>query len=454
MKGVELDEALHRALDYVFQDPRQIINTFSSVFGVFTMELIESMDEDSLEKSLEEVSRWGQVREMQQWIDLEISSGEDTLDSVVLGIVLNNLPRAGIIPRRKVDNTRDYQYQEIGAFKIDDEGRLIKIVSGQFPTDVSIDDVVFTPENLIYDILLRDKKLEWNVSPGSEPSLKLGEDLFLRRTAKTIVFRDKADDRTAKVDVKKVIKYAVDECLKGQRIKNRPYSKYEKQLVLALNRMIPSVLHENGRVNYRKLNSLFRLVRRRNLSLDGYLGDGAFLGKLNVGINKFIPLPYAVVRTRTKHKENAFFKIIEALYDLRIEGHKGGPKRFRDEYGMRIVLGTENDIYALVGKLRTTIGLKVIDEKDYIGKEEKPNEYQSYHMIVEYANRTYEIQLRTHEMDENAERKPKQARDIGYNKEKWTLINRTPLNVRRMVSILLDSYRPVSRKPTLHIPPS
>ncbi|MBN4049233.1 hypothetical protein JYT91_01305 [archaeon AH-315-M20] len=438
----DLDTRLHRALEHIFQDPGTIIDTFKRVFTSYPLEKLETLeDEAELERILSRISKRKDVQEMRDWIDIEINAGEDTLQSVVAGIVLNNLPHIGIIPQDKLTNYGEYLFQEVWALSYEDGDRPKRVAMGQFPMEIALDNLVFTPDNVFYG-----ENLQWNITPREKPNLRLDENISIIRAARSIVFRDMADKKTARKTVKEVIKYAVDELHKGLSIKILPYQRFENELVKSLMTMFPDVINENRSINYRKLNSIFRLVRRRNISLDSYLGNAAFRGKLEEGIEKFVQLPYAVVRTRTKQRERAFEKYIEAFYDLRMEGYRGGPKSFRDMHGIRVILPTKDDIYKYVGQLKKTLGLRVIEgeEKDYV-KKPKPNGYQSYHMSIEFAGRAYDMQIRTHEMDYAAEQVSRQAHEVGFMREKIRLIGATPLPVRRVIGTLLGLYTPAKK---------
>lgn len=442
MNGEELEQALHRALEHVFQVPGPIIETFSKVFTSYPLDKLKVIDDErKLKRILDRISKRRDVLEMQEWINVDIQAGKETLDSVVAAIVLNNLPDAGILPRDKVYNYGDYELQEVWALSVKEDSRPQKVAMGQFPVDVPLDKIMFTPDNVFYN-----ENMQWTIEPGKQPYLKFDGEVVFETVARTIVFRDKANKHTARKTVKEVIKYSVNELFERQSIVTKPYQKYENMLIESIRSFFPSIVNQNRSINYRRLNSIFRLARRRNISLEPYIRDSAFAGKIIEGIEQFVPLPYAVVRIRTKQRESAFEKTVQAFYDLQTEGYEGGAKSFRDMYGIRILLPTVDDVHKYVNQLKKTLGLKVVVdergkpvEKDHI-KKPKPNGYQSYHIAVEFAGREYDLQIRTHEMDVYAERIPEQAHGGAFLEEKTRLIETTPLPVRRVIRTLLGLY--------------
>ena len=85
-------------------------------------------------------------------------------------------------------------------------------------------------------------------------------------------------------------------------------------------------------------------------------------------------------------------------------------KEVHDAIGIRIVTGYVDDIYTIIGHIKTLPGCRIVAEKDYI-RSSKPNGYRSYHMILDMSvpfedvtgadpGRYFaEVQLRTIAMD-------------------------------------------------------
>jgi GTP pyrophosphokinase len=96
---------------------------------------------------------------------------------------------------------------------------------------------------------------------------------------------------------------------------------------------------------------------------------------------------------------------VKSIYSIYNKLQKG--KKFSeiyDIYGLRIIVDTVNDCYGVLGIIHSKFKPKQNRFKDYIANP-KTNMYQSLHTTVfGYDNKLYEVQIRTHEMDEVAER--------------------------------------------------
>ncbi len=433
---VDLDIALHRALGSVFELSESMIPIFRSIFKSYTLKKIEAASDSELERILYRISQREKVQEMHDWIDFEIETGEDKIDTVVQGIIWQTLENAGIITKDQLTRIIPSYSQEIWAYSCLPGEEPKPIVRGQFTSDVSLDNVVFTPNNVFYG-----EGLEWTIRPGEKPILILGDDVILKKVSRITVFEDEINQKTAKQIVRKLIQYMVDNYHRTPH-RSKDYQIFQNQIVSPLTTTFPSVLRENRSINYQKLAKIFRQVRRKNIDLKPYIKDSSFRGKLLQGIDEIVPAPHAVVKSRVKQREDAFGKMMEALYDLRTDGYVGGPKTFRDMYGIRIILPIEKEINDYVWQLKNTGAVEVVEDEDgkpleidHI-KEPKPNGYQSYHITIKFSGTVYDIQLRTHEMDFRAETDPRQAHHT-YKDKKRELIQSTPLNVRKVISTCL-----------------
>ena len=96
---------------------------------------------------------------------------------------------------------------------------------------------------------------------------------------------------------------------------------------------------------------------------------------------------------------------VKSIYSIYNKLQKG--KKFSeiyDIYGLRVIVDTESDCYQVLGIIHSKFKPKPNRFKDYIANP-KTNMYQSLHTTVfGFDNKLYEVQIRTHEMDEVAER--------------------------------------------------
>ena len=96
---------------------------------------------------------------------------------------------------------------------------------------------------------------------------------------------------------------------------------------------------------------------------------------------------------------------VKSIYSIYNKLQKG--RKFNDIYdiyGLRIIVDTVSECYQVLGIIHSKYKPKQNRFKDYIANP-KTNMYQSLHTTVfGYDNKLYEVQIRTHEMDEVAER--------------------------------------------------
>lgn len=436
-------KSLERALSHVFKPKvaEKIIGTFENIFKDYSRSYLEKLeDTKKIEEIIKDISQREDVKEAQKIINEEIEVGTSLLDQTIFNILRYKLRPAGIIPKNKSDDFKEEYFNEVWAYS---DKKQKKIAQGYFPIDADIEKTNFTPDNIFYN-----ENLEFSIKTGKRPIFNLYKGVSKFKLAKVVVYSEKLSERQKKKKVKQAIQYAAGEFFKKQN-KNKEkkprvskkYQHYQNSLIDALRNVHVRVINKDFQnndfhVNYEELYRIFEQVRRRNICLGNYIKDGGLAAKITRGINEFIPMPYAVISARVKQKERALEKMIEAFYDLNKSRDK--EKLFRDLYGLRVVLPSVNDVFNFTKQLKD---LKEIDHKDYINKP-KYNNYRSLHEIIMWDERAYEIQIRTHEMDHDAETDEKQAHTSIYKEEKRKMIEATPLAIRYIMSIVLQLPTP------------
>ena len=104
----------------------------------------------------------------------------------------------------------------------------------------------------------------------------------------------------------------------------------------------------------------------------------------------------------TKFEIKGRAKSIYSIYNKLQKGKKFS--EIYDIYALRIIVDTESECYQTLGLIHSKFKPKPGRFKDYIANP-KTNMYQSLHTTVfGFDGKLYEVQIRTHEMDEVAER--------------------------------------------------
>ena len=109
-----------------------------------------------------------------------------------------------------------------------------------------------------------------------------------------------------------------------------------------------------------------------------------------------------LIDNNIKFEIKARVKSIYSIYNKMQKGKKFS--ELYDIYGIRIIVNTESECYQVLGIIHSKFKPLQNRFKDYIANP-KVNMYRSLHTTVfGYDGKLYEIQIRTHEMDEVAER--------------------------------------------------
>lgn len=109
-----------------------------------------------------------------------------------------------------------------------------------------------------------------------------------------------------------------------------------------------------------------------------------------------------LIDNNIKFEIKARVKSIYSIYNKMQKGKKFS--ELYDIYGLRIIVNTESECYQVLGIIHSKFKPLQNRFKDYIANP-KVNMYRSLHTTVfGYDGKLYEIQIRTHEMDEVAER--------------------------------------------------
>ena len=118
-------------------------------------------------------------------------------------------------------------------------------------------------------------------------------------------------------------------------------------------------------------------------------------------IKKYNPIEH--IKTRIKSADSIINKLCKDNLEFTLDNVE---KYINDIVGVRIICAFESDVYELIDIIRNSNVIRVINEKDFIGKP-KDTGYRSYHLIVEVPVELInekvmvkaEIQIRTLAMD-------------------------------------------------------
>ena len=428
-----------------FIDKDLVKRVFYSIFNDrrYAPGTLIKLDKRGLEAILREISAREDVRRFQRTIDAEVSSGERSLVRLAGDIFDKIISQKGLEGK-----IYEKEYQEVTATCINCES---KVATGLFASKVSEDDVLFIPEQVLYA-----KNLVGIFPNGGINCSNCGEhELLMERTAWTYLYKDRVRDKNqelekrTKIIIRDVFKN-IPSKFSDEHNQQKRYNLMEKYIVDGFHRMFKSVKIGN-QVNYPKLYKLFEWVRRENFNIEQLEWiDNETRRELANQISKHIPLPYAVIRTRVKRKERMYEKVLQVLYNLK-KSKSTKRKTLDDIYGLRVIVPKEEDCYTLIPLLKSlSDDPDRIRIKDKIKTPEKRAEgiyYKGLHLYIPIAKMTFEVQVKTHSMDREAESHPAIAHEEGYVADTRDIINKIPHQIRAVVAAVIGVRPPVYTTP-------
>ena len=416
-----------------FFDKHLLIDTFTRIFTEHPPGELIGMPPARLDSLIKQLAHRDDVREVQETIASEIRYGEENLQHLVF-ITFGQLQKLGIAPQ---DKKQIYYkpYQEVWAYcGTDIDARRfagvfeppIPIAKGLFDPQIPLENIFFTPENTFYSdlsSLFGDRRLACGHGH---------KDVMLRKAGALHVYRDNADDSELTSRVKAIIRNTSDRIYR--RIKNdaKRYETGEGDIVDELYKMFKS-LKTAGSINYTKVYKIFEWILRENIDISQLIGDPNPRKILREEIGRYVKMPYAAIRARSKAAESEFLAVLRALYNATTGDTKDPDKQYKDRYAFRVIVPKAAHIFALVKSFKGIVGLEVKNEEDYV-TQPKPNGYRSYHLTIMMGDTPYESQIRTHQMDRDAEKNPAQAQQAHDLVGKLKALELVPFPVKAVVA--------------------
>ncbi len=109
------------------------------------------------------------------------------------------------------------------------------------------------------------------------------------------------------------------------------------------------------------------------------------------------------ISTRIKTTSNISYKIADMVFGIdRMFNQDKIYGRFAqavvDIYGLKLVTSTKEDIYTIVDWMNRYKKIKILEEKDYIGRNKKESGFQAYKIITSYNKQVFETQIQSRRM--------------------------------------------------------
>lgn len=405
------------------------------------------LDKQSLEKVLVEISSREDVQRLQRTIDKEVSYGGRALIRLAEGIFNKVRLQKGL--EGKLDIYAK-EYQEITALCLNCEN---EAATGLFDSRIPEENIAFTPEQILYA-----KNLTAMFQDGILTCSTCGVcEFYPEMSAFAYVYRDMVGGKNDKnTEFEKRIRAIIKGMLNNlpntlsneENLEERSLS-MESYIVDSFHKIFKSV-KTGEQTNYSKLYKLFEWIRRENFDPNQleWMG-GEIRGELVQQIQKNVPLPYAVIRTRVKRKERMYEKFLQILYNLRMGK---GRKYFDDLYGIRVILTKDEDCHELIPLLKNIDGFSIATDenekdrvKDRITRPLKRAEgvyYRGIHVYLTDKKMIFEVQIKTHSMDREAETHPA-IRHSDYLAESRKYLNRIPHQIRAVVANVIGVKQPL-----------
>lgn len=427
-----------RAFGRTFYDGDSIVDAVSEIFSErdFTPEYLPHTSSTRLDRLLKNLEKRKELLIIRSKIKESIGIGKKNMEEITQ-IILGQLEKLGLTDIKK-DRVYDKRYQDVSFFCHSD-GNLV--ARGLINPLLSLEEAAqrFTPENAYYSDLPSIFK------NGRLICKHNGEDITLKNTGDLHVYRDKVSDEELEERVRKVIQGTGDSYY-GKQIKspNVRYDNAEPYLISKLHILFKTV-KEGDNIVYKKVYAALERIIRENVDLRHLFKEDSNMQKsLRENIERFIPIPYAVIRSRIKEAGSTHEKIARALYNIRTkeEIDKKKDKRFEDLFGVRVILRDTDGVYALANSLAEIFGQDNVEVEDYITHTKK-NQYRSYHVTISRGGMAYNLQIRTHQHDRDAEMDPRQS-NRGYIADKSKRVQEiVPLQVRRVIESITGFESPL-----------
>ncbi len=419
------------------------IDTFGTFFRRNPPATLDKMSHDRLEGRIARLKNSERVRKLREILAEEVVYGENNLLNLIT-ITLGELRKLRIAPQDK-NKIYSKKYQDVWAYCAKERGDkrksrkfdepAVPIAKGLFEMQIPLEKIFFRPENTFYSNL---------PTIYSNGVLECGQDckdVVLRRAGSLYVFSDRATDEELESRVKTVIGNTADRIHKNIQSKQKRHDTAEHEIIDGLYKMFKS-LKTGSYINYPKVYKIFNWIARENFDISHLISGSDLRKVLRQEIDRkkpngerIMPLPYAAIRTRVKESYSEFLKVLLTLYDIRInkDDDNNKPRLYQDRNGLRIIVPTEQNVMSLVKSFNEIPTIEITHSNNNIGTARESG-YRSYDLKLKMGDSHYDLQVRTHQMDRNAEMDKKQAHEGEFQKAKIEALKIVPYPVKLAVA--------------------